>query len=146
MKTGTIYKITNTVTGMSYIGQTICDVSEKLNLHLSNSYKEKYKNKFVQALRMYNKECFVTEVIEDNVPIDQLNYLEKQYIKIFDTVNSGYNTTTGGPGSPGNKHSKESRLMISKKHSGKKLSNKTKKLIGLAAKQMWDNRKEQIGE
>lgn len=75
----------------------------------------KHKNiKFYRAINKYGEENFEIEVIEDLIETrEELNQKEKYWIKYFDSMKSGYNSTEGGETPPccfeeGRKHLSES--------------------------------------
>lgn len=90
---GIIYKITNTVNGHSYIGQTRCSLQKRWNEHIRDSKRCDYK--FHRAIRKYGENAFHAEVIE-TVPDDQLNEREVYWVDYYDTYSNGYNSTLGG--------------------------------------------------
>jgi hypothetical protein len=47
----------NTVTGKSYVGQTVKDLATRRSRHYSAAKTKKYK--FAQALKKYPEECWV---------------------------------------------------------------------------------------
>lgn len=98
-KIGVIYMYTSP-SGKSYIGQTINESSRK-SQHKRNTSKE--DTKFGRAIRKYGFENFEYKVLIKFKPTSDkdklkrvLNKLEERYIKLYDTVKSGYNLTTGG--------------------------------------------------
>ena len=71
-----IYKITNKLNGMSYVGKTTRSLDERIAEHLrnkSNSYVDR-------AIQKYGWENFSVEVLETCETINQLNECEKKYI------------------------------------------------------------------
>lgn len=96
-----IYKFTNKINGKVYIGQSV-NLKNRYLAH-KNSYNNSncsgYNTLFYQALRKYGWENFDYEILieDDNLTVDELNELEKQYIKQYDSFrNNGYNLTIGG--------------------------------------------------
>ena len=128
-----IYKATNKINSMSYIGQTIRTLNERKNEHMgtnSNTY-------FTRALKKYSKNNFDWDIINECDNIDELNRLEIYYIGWYDTYNNGYNLTLGGEGQSGFKHSEETKKKMSKNHAdvlGKKNPMFGKKRPDLVAK------------
>lgn len=123
-----IYKVTNIVNNKMYIGQTVRDLKNRKNNHLSAAKLHKYNSHFHNALRKYGSDNFDWEIIHDNIDdIDFLNRLELFYIDYYDTFDSGYNLTLGGGGMSGFKRSDESRKKQSLAKIGKKHSEKAKK-------------------
>ena len=100
----TIYKITNKKSGLYYIGKTIRPVQERWKQHLHDFkiYKENQKT----SIPLYNAfqsdgiENFTFEIIETNIPEENINEKEKYYINFFDSKvhHKGYNVADGGDG------------------------------------------------
>lgn len=88
---GFIYKVTNKVTGKSYIGQTRNTVEFRWRQH----YKTKDNKYFHKAIQKYGKENFEVTTLEV-CPVEQLNDREIYYINKYDTFKKGYNLTKGG--------------------------------------------------
>ena len=108
---GIIYKITNTVNGKCYIGQTtdkrgfngryyysgkgierVYKYHKSLKEHNSN-----YNNHLLNSIEKYGFEAFtVDEEFDIAYSKKELDALEKKYIKEFDCINNGYNNTDGG--------------------------------------------------
>lgn len=113
-----IYKITNTINDKIYIGQTILKLSERINGHYADSKrdrKDKIKTKISLAIFKYGFKNFNFEIIAKASCQDELNEIEKKYIKLYNSNidNFGYNLLSGG--NQGGKHSEETKLKISKK-------------------------------
>lgn len=82
-----IYKITNNINGMSYIGQSN-NINRRWKEHRN---KMKDRNSLLyQAMREFGIENFSFEIIEE-CSLENLNDKEKFYINKFDTLNNGYN-------------------------------------------------------
>ena len=94
---GYIYKITNTVNGKSYIGQTIHAPSLRIENHLSG--KSKRCRLLYNAIQEYGRDAFDHEILHDDVSPKKLSDLEKLAIRENDTLApNGYNLTEGGEG------------------------------------------------
>lgn len=114
---GYIYKITNKNNGKCYIGQTIKNPKIRWIEHLSKSKRpDLYKTKFLSALRKYGKDGFIWEIIDESDTEENLNNLEMEYIKQFNSVDFGYNILEGGFNAP-----------LRNKKVAKKVSNSLKK-------------------
>lgn len=87
-----IYKFTNKVTGEVYIGQSK-HIEARWTQHL-NAIDDV---KFHRSLREYGIKNFTFEVLEENPNFtdEDLDRLEKQYIKDYDSYNHGLNSTSG---------------------------------------------------
>jgi len=98
-----LYKITNTVNGMSYIGQTLKTPQERWRGHISPSSKCTFlKN----AIAKYGKDCFVLEVLyrvemdSKKTLIDHMNKIELTSVMAHGTLApNGYNIKKGGKNS-----------------------------------------------
>lgn len=93
---GKIYKYTNKINQMVYIGQTKQTLEERDKKHLSQLKDNTY---FHRAIQKYGRENFTLELVEDKIPFNQLNEREKYWINYFDsfyTTGKGYNLTQGG--------------------------------------------------
>lgn len=94
MTKGLIYKISNTVNDKIYIGQTIQPLSRRWQKHISDSKKK--DTHLYRAMRLYGVDKFSIEVIEGNIPQEELSDKEKYYISQYNSFNDGYNSTPGG--------------------------------------------------
>lgn len=75
METGVIYEITNKQSNISYIGQTR-NFGKRINEHFIGHGNSSL---FADIIRL-GKENFKYEIIEDNVPVNDLIKREKHYI------------------------------------------------------------------
>ncbi len=99
---GFIYCLTNKINGKKYIGQTITTIEHRVSQHFSKRRKRKYAISL--AIKKYGKENFLVDEIAkiSNATkeklIEELNVLEKEYIKKYKTLTSqhGYNIDIGG--------------------------------------------------
>lgn len=85
-----LYRITNNINKKIYIG-------------ITNNYKKRWSNHGLEdtviskAIKKYGKENFTFEVLFDNVPIEQIDKLEIEQIKLHNSlVPNGYNVSKGG--------------------------------------------------
>ena len=93
---GFIYKITNTINGKSYIGQTIQNVKERFYQHCATKCSKAVSNMAIhRAIKKYGKSNFTVEVIEE-IDSANLNDRERYWIRYYDSYNNGYNSTEGG--------------------------------------------------
>ena len=106
-----IYKITNLITGLSYIGK---DQNDNLyymgsGILLWNSYRKRFGrddldgNKKSHHKLVYNENLrlkyYIKEVLEECDDANKLCELEKYYIKKYNTIRpNGYNISDGGDG------------------------------------------------
>lgn len=100
---GVIYKITNQVNGMIYIGQTTQGLQNRWIHHVAEAKKDHKKGGWSaylhRAIIKYGRENFSVEVIE-NCSNDKLNEREIYWIAYYHSndKNIGYNLTYGGEG------------------------------------------------
>lgn len=135
-----IYMARNKINGKSYVGQTVGNLRDRRQGHIYNVLHKRDNSYFHNALRKYDIENFTWKIIHDNVvDIDELNRLEIYYIGYYDTYDNGYNLTLGGGGSIGFKFSEEAKLKMSEARAGennsfygKKHSKETKLRISKA--------------
>ena len=93
---GFIYKITNTINGKSYLGQTIQNVKERFYQHCATKCSKAVSNMAIhRAIKKYGKSNFTVEVIEE-IDSANLNDRERYWIKYYNSYNNGYNSTKGG--------------------------------------------------
>lgn len=88
---GCIYKITNTVNGMIYIGQTIHNAEKtRKNDHLNGTSNG---NSLIKDdLKVYGKDAFTFEILHDGIIPEFLRTLEDQEIVKHDCIDpNGYN-------------------------------------------------------
>lgn len=90
-----------------YIGITSKSLETRKRLHFNEARHSNFK--FHNALNKYaGTESW--DVIDNSATTwEELKELEKWYIKFFDSFYNGYNSTIGGDGMLGLKHSEESR-------------------------------------
>lgn len=89
MAYGVIYKITNMLNGMPYIGQTTRPIEERFREHAR-------RNKFFigNAIHKYGKENFSIEIIKECATLEQRNERERYWIAYFNCISpNGYNLT-----------------------------------------------------
>ena len=95
---GELYKITNLVNQKVYIGKTYIGYLNRWERHIKD-YKSKLDidTKFARAVRKYGREAFKVELLL-KVESGDLEQLEIEYIKKYDSYHNGYNSTLGGDG------------------------------------------------
>jgi group I intron endonuclease len=109
-----IYLIQNKLDLKIYVGQTR---NPKIRW---NQHKVRAKNNSPQyihnAMRFHGVDNFTFQIIEEYSLEKDVNEAEEFWIQFFQTRDSniGYNLTSGGCGSRGFKHSKESKIKMSK--------------------------------
>tara|TARA_Y100000389_G_scaffold74993_1_gene71605 strand:+ start:220 stop:885 length:666 start_codon:yes stop_codon:yes gene_type:complete len=95
VRIGLIYKFTSP-SNKSYVGKTVQSFSKRMRGHKKKSSGcTALKN----AINKYGWAGMKREIVEENIPEDQLNDREKYWIKIYNTIAPhGYNLTDGGEG------------------------------------------------
>lgn len=118
-----IYIIKNLVNNKVYIGQSV-DVKSRLQHHRSELRHNRHANSYLQnSWNKYGEENFEFSVLE-LCDEDQLDELERRYIKEYDAMDRdyGYNRESGGSL---NKHpSEEVRKQMSERMKGKYVGEK----------------------
>ena len=87
-----IYKITNTINGKIYIGQSI-NIKQRWKQHRANASVR--TEAIYLAFQKYGIENFTFEIIEE-CKEEELDEKEQYYIGFYDSYNNGYNMTKGG--------------------------------------------------
>ena len=91
-RVGLIYKITSP-SGKSYIGQTTGKLNRRISRHATESGCVAMK----RAMDKYGRENMKYDVIEENIPLEQLDDYEMYWIDELNTLSpNGYNLKTGG--------------------------------------------------
>lgn len=107
-----IYKHTSP-TGKSYIGQTN-NYGRRTSQHLLTSSK---CTALKHAIQKYGFDNFQSEILAENLTLDEANELESKFILEHNTLApNGYNLTTGGLN---NQKSEETKLKMSQARKGK---------------------------
>jgi group I intron endonuclease len=128
------YKLTNKVTGMSYIGATIRPLGDRLRDHW-NAARHGRTTLICDAIRQFGKEAFVAEVLASADSFEDLMMLEIAAIKEHNTLTpNGYNRASGGLGTPDCRHLESTRLKIADKAKGRVVSEETKAKLSKASK------------
>lgn len=114
-----IYKISNTVNGKCYIGESVhCEYRKKQ--HYGMLRKGIHPNVHLQnAWNKYGEDSFEFSIIEECSETD-LAEREKYWIKTLDTYKNGYNRSLGGDGTCNVEYSQERNKKISKTLTGRK--------------------------
>ena len=127
---GSIYMHTNTITGLSYIGQTIKSVEFRFRCHINEARREgNTGSHFHRALNKYGEYVWDTVLLEDNIPIADLDSKECFYIEKYNTYYEGYNMTKGGISGKGQIVSEETRKKLSEVGRGRVVTDETRRKI-----------------
>lgn len=107
----TIYQALNIVNGKSYIGFDSHWPARKRHHELSSLYPRDrhYHSKFHRAMRKYGRTNFIWTVLYQSKDTSgdknhTLAVMEPHFISQYDSYRSGYNSTLGGDGALGYKH------------------------------------------
>lgn len=113
---GIIYKIQNTITGKTYIGQTTNPRgfngrydykgfgAERVYNYLLNKSAQKVdcNQHLLRSMQKYGFDAFIVDEVFDTADNkDELNEKERYYIDLFDSFKNGYNRSIGGDSVPG---------------------------------------------
>jgi group I intron endonuclease len=93
----TVYRIINSVNGLSYIGTTIVfPAIKRIQRHFNNT-KPRNRSIIWEAIKKHGSSNFTVEILEECSSIIELDFLEKYYIKFYSTlIPCGYNILSGG--------------------------------------------------
>jgi len=89
-----IYQIKNKINNKVYIGQTVKSLELRWKNHINKS--KKTNTKLYNAMRKYGSNNFYIELVEECRNLDELSLKEEHYIKVLNTINTGYNMVDGG--------------------------------------------------
>lgn len=82
-----------------YIGQTV-DLYTRNKQHIDydpfNPNNKEYEYPLSRGVRKYGKDYYSLVILEENIPLNELDNRERYWIKFYDTYWHGYNQTTGG--------------------------------------------------
>jgi group I intron endonuclease len=112
---GIIYCFHCIPTSKKYIGVTEKGLDHRIHQHLNNVKRGcKKSKKFYNSIKKYKIENFIIGVIEE-CDSSLLFEREKYYIKEYNTYHDGLNSTLGGEGVSGWKHTEEAKIKIKEK-------------------------------
>jgi group I intron endonuclease len=91
-----IYKITNSINGKVYIGQTV-QKNPKMRWYDHQAKARCGVNQpLFNAIRKYGVENFTWEVIDQANSLEELNKLEEQFVEQYNSIHTGYNIRKAG--------------------------------------------------
>ena len=91
-----IYKITNTINGKQYVGQTKTTVVKRFSSHIRDA-RFGSTSAIHSAIRKYGKDAFTIEPLEECESFEALDQAEKKWIADLNTIApNGYNIERGG--------------------------------------------------
>lgn len=133
-----IYKITNTINQKFYIGFTGQKIPmHRFNQHLSSARSERKNNQpIIRAIRKYGEENFSFEILLEGEEKFLLNVEEPRLIK---ELKPEYNSTLGGEGILGYKHTEETKIKCGLSTLGRKESEEHKRWRSQKIKEGWKN-------
>jgi group I intron endonuclease len=120
-----IYRITNTVNGKCYVGQTIRKLQARWKHHCYDANKYN-TTRFHHAIRKYGPDTFTVELLEETTA-EQLNDRERYWIA---ELQPAYNMTEGGQDN--SRPDDEVRAKMSDARKGKKFKDEHRAKIGEA--------------
>lgn len=121
----TCYKVTNIVNGKLYIGITQRPIEDRWQEHIKFALYDSlddYRYAIHRAMIKYGVEAFVIDEIAVSKNPDDIKWLEKSFIREYNTFignRCGYNMTYGGDGTTGHAVTEETRRKMSLSHIGK---------------------------
>lgn len=143
IKTNLVYKVT-APNGKSYIGQTSksLEIRKKSHIYeaLSNK-KRKVRNVLFHMALLKYLESMTWETLKENLSNEEANFWERKYIAEFNSVENGYNQTTGGRQLFA--HSEQIKKLIAKKaskHSKLHWNEARKEKMAQDMHKQWENK------
>lgn len=101
---------------LSYIGFTTLPLDTRAgNKHTGSNYLN-HCPKFSKAIQQYGWASFQREILAEVDNLRDAEFLEQSYIKSFNSIEDGFNESTGGRGYKGVKSSKDSKKKNSLAH------------------------------
>lgn len=88
-----VYKITNTVNGKIYIGQTAGTLKDRFQRHITDALHKIKNTHLALVIRKYGVSVFKIEPIEQVFDQELLTKRESYWIRTLDTIKLGYNET-----------------------------------------------------
>lgn len=110
-----------------YIGQTKGNFNGRFNCHRCDLRKNKGIQKLQLDWNLYGEKSFEFIILKVEDDKKKRNELEKKFIDYYDSIENGYNTSTGGIGEGnfgflngmyGRHHTKEAKELMSKNRKG----------------------------
>lgn len=92
-----VYLVTNKINRKQYVGKAKIGFNQRKSNHYSSA-KNGSETNFHRALRKYDKESFVWEILEECKSDEDMSKKEMFYIEKYNTYKQGYNMTEGGEG------------------------------------------------
>jgi group I intron endonuclease len=111
-----VYSITHAETGRQYVGVTSRHVKSRWAEHVSVARKQRRSTHFYRALRKYGSGAFDFKVEAALPTFDEAKIAERILIAIRQPA---FNSSAGGDGAVGHRHSVEARARMSAAHKGR---------------------------
>lgn len=122
-----IYKLTNTINNLIYIGQTV-NFKRRINEYKNRTPIKSSNYKIIKAINKYGFNNFSYELIIE-CDVNELDQYEMYFIEKFKSYNPNIGYNSMHIEQDGKYHiNKETKEKMSKSHYGKKQSSHTKKL------------------
>ena len=93
---GYIYKITNDINNLIYVGQTKRTLARRWYEHKKYALEKDSNTKLYQAIKIIGINHFKIEPIEEVFGVEERNIKEQYWIKYYNSFENGYNSTKGG--------------------------------------------------
>lgn len=128
-----VYKHTNKINGKCYIGIVLNGRKPEHRWGINGcNYLDNKQYKFARAILKYGWDNFEHEILFVGLTVEEAKAKEKELIKKYDSYKNGYNSTLGGDGSLGLKHSKETKEKLRRQHLGTKATEEARKKMSLS--------------
>lgn len=118
-----VYKVTNLVNGKIYIGKTTKGIKIRWQRHKAAAQRQDPNDYSIlhRAMNKYGFDKFKIEVLEVCVSAEASLEAEKRQIAGYKATDRdiGYNQTEGGDGTPGHRHTEDSKQRMSVAKKGK---------------------------
>jgi len=140
-----IYRITNKINGVSYIGETRNNFGDRWDCHRAQLNGGYHNNKNLQAAwNQYGANNFEFRILEETSDVESLDELEIKYIKQYADAGLAYNIASGGiHGGSGLSMSEETKRKIGAKNrvnmTGRKASEETRRKMSESHKKRCAN-------
>lgn len=134
-----IYKVTNLINGKVYIGKTTKSLEARQRGHHKESKAGRGNSIFHKAIRKYGIESFIWEILGQYKTISDLDAAEIEFIRLYESCDTGYNITSGGGGITGYKHTEKTKEKIGSSSRGKKLHTETIDKMRIAKSKQWQD-------
>lgn len=93
-----VYLIRNTLNGKSYVGKTTRTVQSRWRQHKTEMRIGRYTTKLYEAMREFGVDAFEVSVLGECDSQRRLAQMERAFIRRFNCVENGYNSSTASFG------------------------------------------------